>query len=102
MAVVALVILRRYRSYLEEANEAAAEDERLNGLPKVSDISREEPVRGTARVLGSSVGWHCSVEPRKALREANMRPQVPVLDSKGTNSPRKRSLESACRGLQVR
>ncbi|KIJ08818.1 hypothetical protein PAXINDRAFT_172758 [Paxillus involutus ATCC 200175] len=34
MAVIALVILRRYRSYLEEANEAAAEDERLNGLPK--------------------------------------------------------------------
>jgi hypothetical protein len=35
MAVIALVILRpRYRSYLEEANKAAEEDERLKGLPK--------------------------------------------------------------------
>ncbi|KIK97995.1 hypothetical protein PAXRUDRAFT_9847 [Paxillus rubicundulus Ve08.2h10] len=34
MAVIALVILRRYRSYLEEANKAAEEDENLKGLPK--------------------------------------------------------------------
>ncbi|KIJ12951.1 hypothetical protein PAXINDRAFT_14315 [Paxillus involutus ATCC 200175] len=34
MAVMALVILQRYRSYLQEANKAAEEDERLKGLPK--------------------------------------------------------------------
>ncbi|KAF9232785.1 MFS general substrate transporter [Melanogaster broomeanus] len=32
-AVVALVLLRRYRSSLEEANKAAEEEERLKGLP---------------------------------------------------------------------
>ncbi|KIK78426.1 hypothetical protein PAXRUDRAFT_834574 [Paxillus rubicundulus Ve08.2h10] len=34
MAVIALVISQRYRSYLEAANKAAEEDERLKGLPK--------------------------------------------------------------------
>ncbi|KAF9226507.1 MFS general substrate transporter [Gyrodon lividus] len=33
-AVIALVILQRYRSHLEEANRAAEKEERLKGLPK--------------------------------------------------------------------